>query len=75
MKLHSIKNSNLKTFLPKLLLSCFKLSDVVWPEDDNKLSLNLSEVDGGCILRSTESLGDFESGVDADDVRSLDEPL
>lgn len=58
-------------------MSCFKLSDVVWLEDDNKCSLDLSfsEVDGGAILRSTESLGDFEGGVDADDVRSLEEPL
>lgn len=50
---------------------------MVWLDDDRRCSLNFSfsDVDGG-KFRSTESRGDFEGGVDADDVvRSLEEPL
>ena len=42
---------------------------------DFSLSLSRSDDDDGGRFRSTESLGDLVGGVDADDVRSLDDPL
>lgn len=50
-------------------------SDVVWLDDNLSLVLSLQSDTTGGKLRSTESLGDFDGGVDADDVRSLDDPL
>lgn len=53
------------------------LSDVVRADDN--LSLNSSTVEpatnDGAPVRSTESRGDLVGGVDAADVRSLDDPF
>ena len=58
--------------------SALKISDVVWLDGVPNLSLSTDwarDFPSAGMLRSMDSLGDLVGGVDAEDVRSLDEPF
>lgn len=58
--------------------SGLQMSDVVWLDGVPNLSLSTDwarDFPSTGVVRSTDSLGDLVGGVEADDVRSLDEPF